>query len=44
MHNREVGKGYTIIVGEEFSCLKIITNMDTINWILTKIEYRRSLM
>ena len=32
------GWGYAIILREEFSCLESITNRDTINWILKKLN------
>ena len=34
----EIGKGYAILVCEEFSCLEFIMNRDTINWILRKLN------
>nr|WP_300815954.1 hypothetical protein [uncultured Acetatifactor sp.] len=34
--------GYAILVCEEFSCLEFHMNRDMTNWILIKIEYRRS--
>lgn len=33
---------YAILVCEEFSCLEFHMNRDMTNWILIKIEYRRS--
>ena len=35
-------EGYAILVCEEFSCLEFHMNRDMTNWILIKIEYRRS--
>lgn len=35
-------QGYAILVCEEFSCLEFHMNRDMTNWILIKIEYRRS--
>ena len=32
------GRGYAILVREEFSCLEFIMNRDTINWILKKLN------
>ena len=38
----ETREGYAILVCEEFSCLEFHMNRDMTNWILIKIEYRRS--